>query len=335
MKKFQNLVYSIKTNVFWGLLVSTLFFIILVKCVSEEEQESRIKAIPIALKIDRFDEKFQRSQAENITQLKADYPFLFPNEFDDEIWIARQKDTLQLLIQDAVEEHFSDVEVLEKSLTHLFQHILYFFPNTKVPHIIGLTNNVDYQIKIVYADSLLLLSLDTFLGHNHPLYEGIPNYIRKEMDGIYILSQIVEKFSTSLLKVPKDRTFLAQIIWHGKKLYMQDILNTHQEDFIKIGYTAEELKWAENNEKLIWQYFIEKQMLYSTEPDLMRRFILPAPFSKFYLEIDNESPGRIGVWVGWQIVRAYMKRFPNTIITDLFDLSPQKLFQTSGYKPKR
>ena len=67
----------------------------------------------------------------------------------------------------------------------------------------------------------------------------------------------------------------------------------------------------------------------------MRRFILPAPYSKFYLEIDNESPGRIGVWVGWQIVRAYMKRFPNTIITDLFDLSPQKLFQTSGYKPKR
>ena len=335
MKKFTNQIYSIKTNVFWGLLVSTLFFIILAKCVSKEEEESKIKAIPIALKIDRFDIKFQRSQAEHITQLKADYPFLFPNEFDDEVWIARQKDTLQLLIQDAVEAHFSDVEVLEKSLTHLFQHILYFFPNTKVPRIIGLTNNVDYQIKIVYADSLLLLSLDTFLGHNHPLYEGIPNYIRKEMDGIYILSQVVEKFSTSFLKVPKDRTFLAQIIWHGKKLYMQDILNTHQEDFIKIGYTSEELQWAENNEKLIWQYFIEKQMLYSTEPDLMRRFIMPAPFSKFYLEIDNESPGRIGVWVGWQIVRAYMKRFPNTIITDLFDLSPQKLFQMSGYKPKR
>ena len=173
------------------------------------------------------------------------------------------------------------------------------------------------------------------LGQNHPLYEGIPNYIRKEMDEIYILSQVVEKFSTSFLKVPKDRTFLAQIIWHGKKLYMQDILNTHQEDFIKIGYTEEEFQWAENNEKLIWQYFIEKQMLYDTEPDLMRRFIQPAPFSKFYLELDNESPGRIGVWVGWQIVRAYMKRFPNTTITDLFALPPQELFQTSGYKPKR
>ena len=148
MKKFQNLVYSIKTNVFWGLLVSTLFFIVLVRCVSEEE-ESKIKAIPIALKIDRFDLKFQRSHAEDIPQLKADYPFLFPAEFDDDVWIARQKDTLQLLIQDAVEEHFSDLEVLEKSLTHLFQHIVYLFPNTKIPHVIGLTNNVDYQISNV------------------------------------------------------------------------------------------------------------------------------------------------------------------------------------------
>ena len=114
MKKYQNQLYSIKKNVFWGLLVFTLFFIILVSCVSEKEEESKIKEIPITLKIDRFDLKFQRSQAEDIPQLKADYPFLFPNEFDDEVWIARQKDTLQLLIQDAVEEHFSDVEVLEE-----------------------------------------------------------------------------------------------------------------------------------------------------------------------------------------------------------------------------
>jgi hypothetical protein len=33
----------------------------------------------------------------------------------------------------------------------------------------------------------------------------------------------------------------------------------------------------------------------------------PAPFSKFYLEIDNDSPGRIGAWIGWQMVRSYMK----------------------------
>ena len=102
-----------------------------------------------------------------------------------------------------------------------------------------------------------------------------------------------------------------------------------------MGYTPEQLEWARANEKEIWNFFVSKELLFSTDPDLINRFILPAPFSKFYLELDNESPGRIGVWVGWQIVRAYMKRFPNTTITDLFALPPQELFQTSGYKPKR
>ena len=57
----------------------------------------------------------------------------------------------------------------------------------------------------------------------------------------------------------------------------------------------------------MWRYFIENEIFYSDDPKLIPRFINPAPFSKFYLEIDNESPGRVGAWIGWQIVRSYMK----------------------------
>jgi uncharacterized protein YjaZ len=28
---------------------------------------------------------------------------------------------------------------------------------------------------------------------------------------------------------------------------------------------------------------------------------------KFYLEIDNESPGKVGAYIGWQIVNSYME----------------------------
>ena len=47
-------------------------------------------------------------------------------------------------------------------------------------------------------------------------------------------------------------------------------------------------------------------MLYSTDASLPGRFISDAPFSKFYLELDNESPGRLGQYIGWQIVKSYM-----------------------------
>ena len=239
-----------------------------------------------------------------------------------------------MLLQDAVAKVFSEIQPLEKKVSSLFKLIKYYFPRTKIPQIITLTNNVDYQIKTVYSDSLLLLSLDTFLGEDHPLYEGIPNYIRKELDQKYIPSQIVEKFTSYIMPPPENRTFLAQMLYEGKKMYLQDLLLPDQKDAIKMAYTEEELGWVKENEVYIWQYFIEKQVLYQTDPEWVERFLEPAPFSKFYLQLDNESPGRIGRWIGWQIVRKYREQHEITI-EDLIKLPAQQLFNQSKYKPKR
>ena len=114
----------------------------------------------------------------------------------------------------------------------------------------------------------------------------------------------------------------------------QEKLLPHQKDSIIIGYSKEELIWAKSNELYIWKYFVEKEILYKTDSRLIRRFIDPSPFSKFYLEIDNNSPGIIGRWVGWQIVKSYMKRNPNTNIEDLISKPSEELFIKSAYKPK-
>ena len=315
-------------------IVFLILFLFFLSCQNENSKKDKIEALPISLKFDRFDLKFYDQSPEVIPQLKKEYPFLFPKQFSDSVWIDRQNDSLQLLLQDAVAKVFSEIQPLEKKVSSLFKLIKYYFPRTKIPQIITLTNNVDYQIKTVYSDSLLLLSLDTFLGEDHPLYEGIPNYIRKELDQKYIPSQIVEKFSSYIMHPPENRTFLAQMLYEGKKMYLQDLLLPDQKDAIKMAYTEEELEWVKENEVYIWQYFIEKQVLYQTDPEWVERFLEPAPFSKFYLQLDNESPGRIGRWIGWQIVRKYREQHETTI-EDLIKLPAQQLFNQSKYKPKR
>ena len=85
----------------------------------------------------------------------------------------------------------------------------------------------------------------------------------------------------------------------------------------------------------IWRYFIERQILYKTDPDLVQRLLEPAPFSKFYLELDNESPGRVGRWIGWQIVKSFMDQKSETSTQELLRMPAQKLFNLSKYKPKR
>ena len=315
-------------------IVFLILFLFFLSCQNENSKKDKIEALPISLKFDRFDLKFYDQSPEVIPQLKKEYPFLFPKQFSDSVWIDRQNDSLQLLLQDAVAKVFSEIQPLEKKVSSLFKLIKYYFPRTKIPQIITLTNNVDYQIKTVYSDSLLLLSLDTFLGEDHPLYEGIPNYIRKELDQKYIPSQIVEKFSSYIMPPPENRTFLAQMLYEGKKMYLQDLLLPDQKDAIKMAYTEDELEWVKENEVYIWQYFIEKQVLYQTDPEWVERFLEPAPFSKFYLQLDNESPGRIGRWIGWQIVRKYREQHETTI-EDLIKLPAQQLFNQSKYKPKR
>jgi hypothetical protein len=98
---------------------------------------------------------------------------------------------------------------------------------------------------------------------------------------------------------------------------MKDLLIPDVSDFDKIAYTEDKYRWCQENESEIWSNFIENKLLYDTNPKNEQRFMNEAPFSKFYLEIDNESPGRVGAWVGWQIVRSYAENHPDVKLQDL------------------
>ncbi|NBS18679.1 MAG: gliding motility lipoprotein GldB [Flavobacteriia bacterium] len=310
-------------------------FLTVFGCQISDPKAATIRSIPIDLTLERFDEKFHLASPENIPALKSEYPFLFPEKFHDSVWIRRQKDSLQQLLLDNVQARFTTTRSIEEDLELLFKHLKYYFPKMQTPRVIGVINNVDYQSKTVYADSLLIISLDTYLGADHPLYEGIPRYVRQEMDIKFLSSHVAEKFAEKKIPLPKDRTFLSQMIYYGKMIYLKDWVLPDLSDAVKMRFSASQILWAKENEKYIWQYFVEKQLLFSTDQNLSRRFIEPTPFSKFYLEIDNESPGRIGVWMGWQIIKSYMANHADTPIQTLLNLPAQTLFTKSNYKPDR
>ena len=125
---------------------------------------------------------------------------------------------------------------------------------------------------------------------------------------------LADAYASRFLNQPRRYIFLEELIYHGKKLYLKDLWIPTAEDAAKIGYTYDELLWTQDNEFYIWQYFVENELLYSTDDKLVGRFIAPAPFSRFNLELDSESPGAIGQYIGWQIVRSYMKNNATSIL---------------------
>ena len=124
------------------------------------------------------------------------------------------------------------------------------------------------------------------------------------------------------------------MIYEGKKMYLLDLYLPEISDKEKIGFEHQKLEWAKANEAQIWMYFMEKKLLFSTDSKLNSRFLETAPFSKFYMEQDNLSPGRIGVWFGWQIVRSYMQH-NDVSLQHLLKMNELDLFNKSKYKPKK
>ena len=323
---------SLKNFIVFLIVLCFVFFNI--QCKKNNNIEDEINSIPINISFERFDKKFYNIDSFELKDLKKEYYYLFPESFDDIVWVNRRKDSLQLILKNVIEKKFKSFDFIENEVNQLFKHLKYYFPKINIPKIVTLINNVDYQSKIVYLDTLVLISLDTYLGKNHEIYKGIPNYIKYDMDISFLSSHIADKFLNSKINYPKERTFLSQMIYYGKKLYLKEKLLPNKNDTITIGYSKQDLTWAQENELYIWKYFIEKELLYNTDSKLIRRFLDPSPFSKFYLEIDNQSPGRIGRWIGWQLVRSFMKKNPETRIEDLILKPNEELFVKSGYKPK-
>jgi gliding motility-associated lipoprotein GldB len=304
-------------------------------CDNSRELENDISKIPIEVSVIRFDKEFANASIGSLGSLKEKFPMFFSKRIPDSIWIARMQSPLHQEMADEILKIFPDQTTLVNKLGPLFQHIKYYFPLFRAPTTVTLINDVDYQNRVIVAsDTLLLLSLDNYLGADHRYYSDIKRYIVKDLKVSQIESDVAKSYAQKFISPPTKNTFLEQMIYFGKQLYLQELWLPSISDASKIGYTKKQWQWAEDNQVEMWRYFIEKELLFSTDLGLTPRFISNAPFSKFYLELDNESSPMVGRYLGWKIVRSFMK---NNDITpqQLLVFDAEALFKKSKYKPKK
>ncbi len=324
---YRKLLYH-NTLIFTIFIISFLF----VRCNDADKVNEEIAKIDIDVTVSRFDREFAEAEVSDLPRLKQTYPYLFPKQYPDSIWEAKLKDSVQVELFREVGEAFPNFETEKEDLKSVFQHIKYYFPRFNVPRVITLTSEVDYNNQVILADTLLLIGLDTYLGVEHHFYQDIQNYIAAGLDKKYIATDVADNFAQKVVPRLNDRTFLSQMIYYGKILYLKDKLLPNKDEAVRMKYSEEQMEWAMANEEPIWRNFIEQEHLYSTDSNLRLRFLEPAPFSKFGLELDNESPGRLGQYIGWQIVRAFMENNEVTL-QQLLPISAEEIFKKSRYKP--
>ena len=314
--------------------LTLLFLLLSISCSKEKNGSPDLEGISSDPEIVRFEQLFYNASAESLPQLKSDFPYLFPEPNPDSVWVNKMQDEDERYLFDESQKKFEDFSDQKQRLESLFRHMKYYFPSFREPRVITMITQVDYNNKVIYADSLLFIGLDLYLGQDHEVYADFPGYVKQTYHPEHLVVDVADAMTRPLLAPPPSTSFLSRIVQQGKRLKIMELLLPEISKREIMGYTGEQWEWAELSETDIWKYFVQNELLYSTDAELSRRFIEEAPFSKFYLEVDRESPGRIGSWFGWRIVDAYMQN--NDVgIADLIRTDNEEIFRRSGYKPKK
>lgn len=296
----------------------------------------------LTVKIDRLEQDFfSANTSEEFKYLLEAHPefakeylhkdlYPSPDSLASELLSIHQDSAMQVLA-DSVALTFSDISEVERDLENAFKAIKYYFPEFQVPKVYTFVSG--FNSDLVVTDELIVIGLDYFLPPTHAFQPELPRYMAERYDRPYIVPMIVLAISARYNETnPSDNTLLAEMIYYGKSYHFTKAIMPCTSDQFIIGYTPEEISESFANEEFIWSHFIENELLYETNPFEIRKYIGEAPFTD---AISTKAPGRMGRWLGWNIVDDY--QFNQDVPLDVLMAEPdaEKIFRESGYRPRK
>lgn len=301
-----------------------------------------IEAVQLDLEIVRLEKAFFEDVSKESIKKESDRF----REFADAYLLRREYDSEDEFLEAIVQLHadpgmqelytevagyFSDFSDVEQQLEDAFKAIKYHYPDFSPPKVYTFVSG--FANDLFLTKEMLVISLDYFLPEDHrfqPL--DLPKYITRRYTKEHLVPTIITAISawyndTNL----NDNTLLAEMIFYGKSYHFTKEMMPCTSDEYIIGYTSAEILASYANEELIYSHFIENELFYETNPFEIRKYTGEAPFTD---EISLDAPGRIGRWLGWNIVDDYRINNNLSIQKLMAESDAQKIFRQSGYRPR-
>ncbi|MCL2245618.1 MAG: hypothetical protein FWC10_00670 [Lentimicrobiaceae bacterium] len=345
--KLKTRIVWISIVIFVLLLVLLFFFFVKNDTPKNDIPSKELKEAKQQLNITllRYEDDLFSLDVNNLPQeverLSRIYPQLLiePEVWNDLTQMERLKAYLQDTIMMALHKTAQimvKTEPLLKELETAFGYYKVFYPNDSIPTIITMIPGLDISVPSTYIyDDILFVNVDMYLGAENHYYGavGLPLYIAERCDPVYLPVDIFKKAMVyKHLERAPHTTLLEIMITEGKKLFFTEMMLPALHERFIIGYSEEKYKWASNYAGNAWSYLIEKNELFGKGDALVRCYIEESPFTKPF---GNDSPGRMGIFLGWQLIKSYMKNNPEVTLVELMqETDYQKILNLSKFKPQ-
>ncbi len=327
----------------------------------ESPAKPDVRQIKVSLKMQRFEKDFFALDTNDLDRgfekLRVDYHG-FLNDYTGKILGLEGKDTSQWdmaikafirdyrPIYDSAQKIDKGIEAAKLDIEEGLKYVKFYFPSYQLPQqfitFIGPIDAFAYSQTGGSGDIItafgLCTGLQLHLGGNSMVYKSeagmqlYPEYISRKFDteniAVNCMKNIIDDIHTPL---QAGESMLTIMVDHGKRMYLLDLLLPDAKEDIKLGYTSKQLKAVKNSEGFIWNYFNENNLLFEKDLLKMRSFVTDGPSTD---EFGWGSPGFISLYTGRQLIRAYMKKHPETSLNALLDLDANKILSGAGYKPR-
>ena len=313
-----------------------------------------VSGIKVDLKVQRFEKDFFSIDSNNILKemqrLTTTYP-LFINDFRQQIlgfYNTTPPDSLTKylrlfirdyrFVKDSAEKVFADFEPQAKEIKKGLQFVKYYFPEYKAPEkIITFIGPFDGYSDVITADAFAV-GLQLHLGSNFSFYKSdisrdlFPDYIAQRFTPEHIPVNCIKNIVDDLYPDKSvGKALIEQMVEKGKRLYLLDKFLPYTPDYLKIGYTKTQLKDCYTNEAVIWDFFLNNGLLNSTDQNIVKNYIGEGPKTQ---ELGEGSPGNIGAFSGWQIVKKFLEKNPKISLQELMKTDAREIYSLSKYKPR-
>ncbi|MBS1510610.1 MAG: hypothetical protein JST86_07220 [Bacteroidetes bacterium] len=321
---------------------------------SNRNKTPDVSGIKIELTTQRFEKDFFKLDTTNnysnqLNQLLDRYPsfgqnFIFRILGADPKWnndsiasYTKLFSSLHRKVYDTSLMVFNNFSVYEAQVKKALQLVKYYFPNYKLP-----TKLITYIGPLdgfgdILADDAIIVGLQLHLGKNFSLYhveevqQTYPSYITNRFEPSYIAINCMKNIVSDLYPEKlEDKSLITQMVEKGKRLYLLSKLLPNEDEYKLIGYSKQQLKECYENEQTIWDMFIKNNLLQNTDENIVKNYIGESPKTQ---ELGDASPGNIGAFSGWQIVKKYMDKNSGLTLQQLMAMDDDTLFQEAKYKP--
>jgi hypothetical protein len=240
-------------------------------------------------------------------------------------------------VKDSADQVFRNFNTIEKDVKKGLQFVKHYFPAYKAPvQLITYIGPMEGYSDVITRDALAV-GLQLHMGNNYSLYRSsmgqavFPDYISRRFTPDYIVVNCMKNIINDIAPEKSgSRSLVEQMVEKGKRLYVLDKILPNTADTLKTGYTAAQLKGCYENEGMIWNFFLTNNLLFNIEPVNIKSYMEEAPSTP---ELGDRSPGAIGIFVGWQIVKKYMSKHSGLSLNELLNTDPKKIFEESKYRP--